>query len=156
MLRRRAVLRGVDIGLPVLNAYAHGKRLRLHRHALRMQHFKRVARAVAARQYQRFTAQLIFALRTAHAHGMQCAVLYYKVAQARTEPHLAAQFDNSFAYTPYHAAQHVGAYMRLGKVQRLGRCAELNQLFSHPAAAPILYTRGQLAVRERARAALAK
>ena len=135
-----------------------------HGHAALMQHGKGVARAVAQRHHHLVGAQLVRLPGGLVQHGEAaqlcalCAVFNQHVGDALLKADFAAQRDDLRAQVFHHLDQLEGADVRVRLHQNLGRRAGLDKLLHHLAAqmARVLDLAPQLAVRERAGAALAK
>ena len=156
MARRRAVLRGVDEALRMLNARADGEGLLHQRDAARKQRLKRVAGAVADSEDDGFGGQFLFALCVLIANGGDMAVRMQYARQPRAEAHLAAQLENPHAHGLDHAAELIRADVRLGVNENVVRCAEAHKCAQNVLAARVFRARVELAVGKRARAALAE
>ena len=140
----------------MLDAHAHGKRLRLHRHALRVQRLKGVAGAVPDGEQHagggddgRFAA-----LRRAHAGD--AAILGHESRDLHAEADLAAVVDDRLAQILHDRHQLVRADVRLGVVEDIGARARPGKLLEDPADALVFDAGVQLPVGERPRAALAE
>ena len=155
-LRRRAVLRGVDVCLPVLDAYAHGKRLRLHRNALCVQHFECVARAVADREDDLLCRERVVHAGAAHGQRRDVSVLRGQPGHPVTEAHLAAARDDLVPEALHDLDEHVRADVGLGVIGDVLRRAVRRKLREHEADARVVRAGVELAVGECARAALAE
>ena len=144
----------------MLDAQADGKRLRFHVHAVRVQHGKGVARAVADGQYDVVGTQLLAAGQH-HAAQVALAVrvdIDQQVVDALAETDLAAQLLDRFAHGLDHRHQAESADVRLADEEDfLGR-AGLDELLQHlaPVVQRIADLAVQLAVGKRAGAALAE
>ena len=157
VLREAAVLRGVDKRLRMLHARADRKRLGDHRNAERVQHFKRVPRAVADGENEALAGD--FVLRAGEGTGFGRAKRALRDDQARQlrfKPRFAAEGDDLVADADDGFRQLVRADVGACFPEDLLRCARGDERLEHGAAAGILDAAVELAVGEHARAALAE
>ena len=161
MARRIAVLRLIDELLGMLDSHAHRKRLALHEQARIAHAVEHVARRMAAREnhitcrQNEFLARAVFlALRASHSND--ASALEFHAFKTRAETHLAAPRDNLLAHGFHNIHELVGANVRLAFPKDFFRGARLRENMQHVAATRILDVRGELAVGECARAALAE
>ena len=122
----------------MLDAHAHGKRLRLHWHALRVQHFECVARAVADREDDLPRRERIVSLRAAHGQRRDASVLRGQPGHAVAEAHLAAARDDLAPETLHDLDEHVRADVGLGVIGNVLRCAVRRELRKHEADARVV------------------
>ena len=162
----------VDHALRVLNAKTHRERLGLHGHALRPEHGKGVACAVAQGHHYVVGGQLLqrAAGQVQHLQAADAAHVALSgrvrgrvgggadVRHALAKAHFAAQGDDACAQVFHHLDQLEGADVRVRFDQDLGRCTGFHKLLHHlaPQVARVFDLAPELAVRERAGAAFAK
>ena len=141
-----------DFALEMLRPETDAERLALQHQAAVQQHPERVPGRVAHRKHQRLAGE-----RTCRGQNTrQRAILPLKTGESRVEMHLAAQRLDLFPDGGDDAPQQVGAHMGLLLPGDLRRGTVLQKHLGDKAAELIPDAGGQLAVRERARAALAK
>ena len=152
--------RAVNHALRVLNAKANRKRFGLHVNAALVQHGHRVARAVAECQHDVVCVHLVLraVIQVLHRQPANATVLNQHITDTLLKSHLAAERDDLLTHVLDHLDQFEGANVRLADQQYLGRCAGFDE-FHHDLASQVprvLDLAPQLAVRKRARTALAK
>ena len=152
MLRCSAVLGAVHRFLFMLDARADGEGLLLHGHARRIEHLEGIPGAVADGQHQ-LLRRLDCA---ADLRADELSALEAQARELRLEAHLAAQPQDLQPQVLHHRAQVIRADVGLGLIQNLLRRAHAHEGLQHLPAAGILDAGVELAVRERARAALAE
>ena len=156
MAREAAVLRPVDERLGVLDAHAHGEGLLRHAHALTEQGLHRVPGAVTDAQQHRVAVQLPLPVPVAHRDARHAAAPEPQPRQPGLKAHLAAQLHNLLPHGGHHAPQQVGAHVGLLQIENLLRRAVAHEGLQHRAHMGRLDAGVQLAIGERARAALAE
>ena len=78
----------------MLDAHAHGKRLRLHRNPCAVQRLKRIACAVSDGKQNAGGRKHRLAVCTLYTDGCHTAVFRFKAGQSRAEADLAAVVEN--------------------------------------------------------------
>ena len=134
MRRRRAILRSIDHDLLMFDARAQRKRLLFHHDLHRIQHFKRIARAVPDRQNQMIARHIL----PAELRAGQAAVCDVQPFQLRFKAHLAAQTDDLPTDVFHHQPQSIRADVRLRLIENFLRRAHPREGFQHAAAAHVL------------------
>ena len=86
----------------MLDAHTHGKRLRLHRYALRVQHFECVARAVADRKDDLPRRERVLPLGGAHAQRRDATAVLLDIHNLVGKPNFAAAVDDLAAEILQH------------------------------------------------------
>ena len=86
----------------MLDAHADGKGLGLHRHAALLQHFERIARAVAGREHDVLCGQRVLPLGGAHAQRRDAAVVLLDIHNLVGKPNFAAAVDDLAAEILQH------------------------------------------------------
>ena len=152
MPRKLSVKGGVDVRLPVLNPRADRKGLRDQVRAASVQRGKGIPRRMPDREDHRIRWELLSIDPNAAEPPSTCD----KLVRPGMKPHLAAQTENLLPYAFHHPAQQVGADMRLCLHQNIRRRAVCGQNSKNFSAERVVDACGQLAIREGARAALAK
>ena len=89
-------------------------------------------------------------------YAVDIAVCDYYIRHFAVESYLSAERDYLPADIAHDLGKAIGAYMRLCRPAYLLRCAVVCKLVYHKTAQRVFYARCQLAVRKRARAALAE
>ena len=140
----------------MLDPHTHGEGLLGHVHALPEEGLQRIPGAVADAQQHRIRDDLPHLLALPHLHAHHAMPRQQQLLQPGLEQHLSAQPKNLRPHGGHHTPQKVGADVRLGEVQYLLGCAMLHKRFQHGLLMDALNARGQLAVRKRARTALAE
>ena len=154
--RKRAILARIDQALRMLDAHAHGKRLRLHRHTGGVQHLKGVACAVPdGKQHLGAFDHRLHAVLYGPDRG-DAPVFRAERSQPRAEAHLAAVVEDLLAEILHDPHQNVGADVRLCVKQDLRAGACLAELLQHPADALVFRAGVELSVRKRTGAALSE
>ena len=156
MIGRRAVLGAVDHRLAMLDARADGEGLARHGHVQPVEHFEGVPGAVAHGENHVVREQRAPALGALQHRARDAAVLDFKADQLCLKADRAAQREDLPAQIAHHLTQMIGAHVGLGHEENLLRRAHAMEGLQHMAAAGILDARIELAVGERARAALAE
>ena len=149
----RTVLRPVDEVLRMLDAHAHGERLRLHREPARIEHLIRIARRMA--DAEKCCIRLDALLSRDDERGEPSARELH-IRDLRAEAHLAAKAADLLTQVLYDRAQKIRTDMRLVQVEDLLRRARRNECLEHIAHVRIADARRELAVGERPRATLAE
>ena len=121
-----------------------------------MQHFKRVARAVADRENDLPRRERVAAGRPGHGQRCDVSILRGQPRHAVAEAHLAAAVDDLAPEILHDLDEHVRADVGLGVVGDVLRRAVRRELREHEADARVVRAGVELAVGERARAALAE
>ena len=156
MLPGLAVLALADEGLRMLNAHAHGEGLLHHHHALVEQALHGVAGAVANGQEDGVGQDLPLLALVNDLHAFHTIAADDQLRHPGFEQNRAAQTLDFLAHGSDDALELVRADMGLGQVQDLLRRAVLHEGLQNRADVGRLCAGSQLAVRERARAALAE
>ena len=153
-----AVLRPVHRLLGMLDAHAHRERLLLHRHARRVHGLERIARRMPAGQNHAPRSHPLRRARAPveHVDARHRAARETHACKLRMEAHLAARVLDLTAHRAHHVHQQIGADVRLRLPKDLLGRAGVHEPAQHVARHRVLDVRGQLSVRERARAALAE
>ena len=86
----------------MLDAHADGKGLGLHRHAALLQHFERIARAVAGREHDVLCGQRVLPLGGAHAQRRDAAAVLLDIHNGVGKPNFAAAVDDLAAEILQH------------------------------------------------------
>ena len=145
------VLRAIDESLWMLNAHAHGKRLRLQKKAARKKHLVCVARRVSNGEESCSSLHTLLAV---DDEREERAVFQLDVCHLRQEANLAAQAADLLTDVLNDVAQEVGADMRLVQILDLFGCARRHESVEHLAHERVADARHQLAVGKRPRTAL--
>ena len=154
--RKSAVLRLIDQRLRMLDARADGERLLRQRKALLAEHREGVARAVADGEHGVVGRQLMLTGGILINERLERAVCAEDAGHPCVEMHFAAEAENPFAHGPHDPGELVRADVRLGVDEDVVWRAEAHKRAQNVLAAGILCAGVQLAVGERARAALAE
>ena len=142
----------VDIGLQMLGAETYREGLAFQRQPLPMQNSKGVAGAVTHRQNQLLTGDVP----GSGGDARQAPAAHGKPGQGGVEAHLPAQGLDLGADIADNAPQQIGTHMGLLPPRNVGRGAVRQKGFGHKPAKGVPRAGGQLAVRKRPGAALAK
>ena len=153
MSGKAAVLRPINQLLRVLDAHADSKGLRHNANAPACQHSVGIARAVTAGQNQGSCRQPFAAVKDYTLHRI---IFDIQINHMRIVTHAAAQLRNAAAESLHHRTQLIRAYVRFMLVQNIFRRACIHKKLQDFGHHRIVYTRGQLAVREGACTALTK
>ena len=120
-----AVLREIDILLPVLDAGTDGKSLAFHRNTLSVERFQRIARGMTRGKDNLITGNQ-FAVSDETFHS---TILKDQTLQTRPIADLSAERDNLIGYTLNDVHQHVCAEVRFGIIKnRLGSTVLIEDL----------------------------
>ncbi len=147
------ILSTIDDFLRMLYANANRKRLSCHLHAIRIELAKRITRAVANRQNRLFS-QNFFTCRQNQA--LQLTIRNLEVFNLRLKPHLATQRDDFLSDIFHDITQQIRSNMRMRLVENFLRRTSIDELRQHLATTQIFDTTGQLPIRKRPSATLAK
>ncbi len=156
MPRRRAVLGAVDPRLQVLDARADGEGLAGEARALPVQHLEGLPGAVAHGEDHGVRREGVRALRSLQFRAGDRAVLDFQPRQQGLEAHVAAQGDDLLPQRAHDGLQVIGAHVGLCLPEDRLRRARAAERLQHGPAARVPDAAVQLAVGERARAALAE
>ena len=143
---KRAILVLVDLPLRVLDAHAHGKRLRLHRYPGAVQCLKRIAGAVPDGKQDAGGRKHRLAVCALYADGCDAAVFGFDAGQPCAEADLAAVVQDFLPQVLHDRDQLVRADVGLCVVQNIRAGSGLGELLQNPADALVLDAGIQLSV----------
>ena len=148
------VLGGIAVGLPLLDADAHGKGLGLHGHAPGVEHFKGIPGGVAGAQHQMAAGEGIGAGPAGDGDGGQRTVFDGQVGELAFKADVRPQRKQVFPQVLEGDVEIVGADVGLGVDENVLRGTVGHQRLQNEAVADVLRPGVQLAVGERPGAAL--
>ncbi len=140
----------------MLDARADGEGLLHERDAARQKRFERIAGAVADGEHDGLGGQLVSALRVIIANGGDMAALCSTLVNRAPKCTSPPNFENAHAHGFDHAAELICADVRLCVDENVMRRAETDESAQNMFAARVFRAGVELAVGERARAALAE
>ena len=147
---------GADIGLQVLDAHAHCKRLGFHGDARVKKHAEGIPGRVARSQRQSIRLQRIGAGWRIHRYSREHAAPNGEAGETVFEPDVAAQAQQLQTDVPHHLHEHVGADVGLVGIADILRRAVYHQGFHHGGKTGVMGPGGQLSVGEGPGPALAE
>ena len=140
--------------LGMLNAHPHGKRLGFHGKAPLQQHAVGIPGGMADAEKRRLAGNTLLPCNNQCFQPAVLPTLYIRHTGPKTHP--PAQADNLQTNLLHDAPQEIRADMGLMQIFDFLRCPRRHKAVQHLRHQRVAYARGQLAVREGARAAFAE